>query len=159
MKNMKRLIILWILTATAVVSSFAANKVSLFVNGPVDDADKFVIESRVSKALSGSGLTILERTQEFQSMLTQEQSYQLSGEVAPSEIGALGERWGATYSIGIYVVESRGTMVATAKLINVKTGRVLCTVSNHKACRTMDDVIVFAATLGVNLKREIRKYI
>lgn len=156
---MKRLIILWLFSAVAVVLSFAATKVSLFVNGTVDDADKFVIESRVSKALSESGLTILERTQEFQSMLSQEQSYQLSGEVSPKEIVALGERWGATYSIGIYVVESRGTMVATAKLINVKTGRVLCTVSNHKACRTMDDVIVFAATLGVNLKREIKKYI
>lgn len=141
------------------ISAFGATKISIFVNGPISESDKFVIESRVSKALSDGHFTILERTQQFQSMLTQEQSYQLSGEVAPGEITALGERWGATYSIGIYVVESRGTMVATAKLINVKTGRVLCTVSNHKACQTMEDVIVFAATLGVNLKREINKYI
>lgn len=156
---MKKLILLWFFAAFACISSFAATKVSIFVNGPVDESDKFVIESRVSKALSGSRFTILERTQEFQSMLTEEQSYQLSGEVAPREIGALGERWGAIYCIGIYVIESRGTMVATAKLINVKTGRVLCTVTNHKSCRTMDEVIVFAATLGVNLKREIQKYI
>lgn len=156
---MKKLILLWIFAALGCISSFAATKVSIFVNGPVSEADKFVIESRVSKALSNSRLTILERTQQFQEVLTQEQSYQLSGEVAPNEICALGERWGATYSIGIYVVESRGTMVATAKLISVKTGHVLCTVSNHKVCQTMDDVIVFAATLGVNLKREIARYI
>lgn len=157
--NMKKLLIIWIFAAFASISACAATKISIFVNGPIDEADKFVIESRVSAALSDSRFSILERTQEFQDMLTQEQSYQLSGEVAPREICALGQRWGATYAIGIYVVESRGSMVATAKLINVKTGRELCTISNHRTCSTMDDVIVFAATLGVNIRREIQKYI
>lgn len=136
-----------------------ASKIAIFVDGLIDESDKFVIESRVGTELSGSGLTILERTQNFLDLVTKEQSYQLSGEVSPREVCQLGERWGATVVIAIYVVESRGSMVATAKIINIKTGRVLGTISNHRSCRTMDDVIVFAATLGVNLKREIKKYI
>lgn len=137
--------------------AIGATKIAIFVDGTIDESDKFVIESRVGTALNGTGLTVLERTQNFLDMVTKEQAYQLSGEVSPKEVCQLGERWGATTVIAIYIVESRGTMVATAKIINVKTGRVLGTISNHRSCRTMDDVIVFASTLGVNLKRELKK--
>lgn len=90
-------------------------------------------------------------------MLTREQAYQLSGEVAPQEICKLGERWGATYVIGIYVTENRGTMVATATIMNVTTGKKLATITNHKVVKSFDDITVFAQTLGVNIKREITK--
>lgn len=137
----------------------ASSKIAVFVDGPIDESDKFIIESRVCNALSGSGFTILERTQSFLNMVTKEQSYQLSGEVSPREICQLGERWGASTVVAIYLIESRGTMVATAKIINVTNGRIFATVSNHRTCNTIDDVIVFGATLGTNLKREIKKYI
>lgn len=149
-----------ILACTLLASEVtAAAKVAIYVDGPIDESDRFVIESRVGTALRDSGLTILERTQNFLNMVTQEQSYQLSGEVSPKEICKLGERWGARAVISIYVVETRGTMVATVKIINITTGRVLSTISNHKACNTIDDLIVFASTLGTNIKREIQKHI
>ncbi len=158
MKKILFLFLMGIICTLFVNNAIAANKVAIFVEGPIDEAESFIMESRVGAALNGSGVTVLERTQNFLDIITKEQSYQLSGEVSPREVCQLGERWGATAVIAIYVVESRGTMVATAKIINVKTGRILGTISNHRVCRTMDDFIVFAATLGVNIKREIKKY-
>lgn len=154
---MKKLFFLCLSILVGSLCANAATKVAILVDGPIDEADKFIIESRVGNALKTSKFIILERTQEFRSLLTQEEAYQLSGDVPPSEICKLGERWGATYVIGIYVVETRNTMVATAKIMNVRTGRTLTTVSNHRIINNASDLIVFGATLGVNIKREADK--
>lgn len=90
-------------------------------------------------------------------MLTTEQAYQLSGEVAPSEICKFGSRCGAKYVIGVFVTENRGKMVAQAAIINVTTGKSVTKVTNHRAIKSFDDLNVFAQTLAENINREVNK--
>lgn len=153
---MKKLVLLLLVVLTTVVAQ-AASKVAIYVDGPISEGDKFIIESRVSDALKNNGLIIFERSEEFKSFLTKEHSYQLSGEVAQNQICQLAKKGGANYVIGIRVVETRGTMFATAAIMNVTTGKDVSKISNHKEIKNVDDLIVFAATLGANISREARR--
>lgn len=140
------------------IAASAATKVAIMVDGTIDESDKSIIYSRIATVLNANKkLDVLERESEFMDMLTKEQAYQLSGEVAPSEICKLGLRWGANYIIGVYITENRGNMVAQAAIINTKTGKSLIKISNHRSIKSFEDLTVFAQTLGVNINREVNK--
>ena len=99
-----------VLMLMVAVSASAATKTAVIVNGTVDESDISIIEAGVVSVLNeNKKLDILERSDEFMDMLTKEQAYQLSGEVAPKEICKFAARWGAKYVVGIYVTENRGT--------------------------------------------------
>lgn len=156
---MNRFIVLFFLLLASLMT-FASEKVALFVDGQIDDDELFLIESKVAEQLSSkTNLVLLQRTSDYLNAGDQERAYQLSGEVNPNQVCALGERWGAKYVISVCVREVRGTMTISGSVYNIATGAEVARISNHKKIKDYDGLVVLSSIFGSNLCSVIRNKI
>lgn len=111
-----------------------SKKVAVYVEGQISDSDKSIINSAVLSRLSGNKNYVpFERNESFINALTQEQDYQLSGEVPEKEIRQVGERLGVDFVIAVNVIINQDNMChMAAKLINLETGAIIKTVNTNR---------------------------
>ena len=135
MKHFIFVIICLVTFCASTQTAFAApKKVAVYVTGQMDQTAKTAISSSVLSRLSDNKDFIpFERDNAFLEAITDEQDFQLSGEVSVKEIRAVGEKLGVDYLIVVNgVVPSDGKVHMTAKLINLTTGEVKKSVSAQR---------------------------
>lgn len=116
-------------------SAFAqTKKVAVYVEGRMSNDDKSIVSSAVLARMSGNkDYAPYERNESFIDALTEEQDFQLSGEVPEKEIRKVGGRLGVDYVVAIHVVfKNDDTCHMAAKLINLETGAIVKTVNVHR---------------------------
>lgn len=111
-----------------------SKKVAVYVEGQISDSDKSIINSAVLSRLSGNKNYVpFERNESFINALTQEQDYQLSGEVPEKEIRQVGERLGVDFVIAVNVIINQDNIChMAAKLINLETGAIIKTANTNR---------------------------
>ena len=135
---MKKISVLILLVFSCVMfaeSTYAqTKKVAVYVEGKISNDNKSIVSDAVLSRMSGTKeYAPFERNEAFIDALTKEQDYQLSGEVPEKEIREVGERLGVDYVVVVNVVFKRDdTCHMTARLINLESGAILKTVSQHR---------------------------
>ena len=135
---MKKISVLILLVFSCVMfaeSTYAqTKKVAVYVEGKIDSEDKSIVSDAVLSRMSGNKeYAPFERNNAFIDALTHEQDYQLSGEVPEKEIRKVGERFGVDYVVAVNVVIKNDEIChMTARLINLESGAILKTVSQHR---------------------------
>lgn len=132
MKRITFLILTSLLSMFFAINSTAApKKVAIYVEGQIEEADKSIISAGVLSRMSGNkDYTPFERNDAFIKALTDEQDFQLSGEVPEKEIREVGERLGVDYVIVVNaIISSDEQCHMTARLINLTSGEILKSVT------------------------------
>ncbi len=125
---MKKVLLLALLAfgVTTFVQAQNKEKVAVYVLGTVGDNYKKIISSKAVSRISRSNeYAAVERTNAFVDALTQEQDYQLSGEVRDDQIAALGKRFGARYVAVFEASEADDLGFVSARMIDVESGLVI----------------------------------
>ncbi len=120
----------------------ATKKVAVYVEGGISQSDKSIVCNSVMARISRmNGYQAFERSQAFINALDRENDYQTSGEVAESEIRAVGERMGVDFVIVVNcIISSDGKCHMAARLIKLVTGEIVKSV-NIKREYTGTDVL------------------
>lgn len=125
---MKKVLLLALLAfgVTTFVQAQNKQKVAVYVLGTVGDNYKKIISSKaVSRISRSADYAAVERTDAFIDALTEEQDYQLSGEVRDDQIAALGKRFGARYVAVFEASEADELGFVSARMIDVESGLVI----------------------------------
>lgn len=135
MKKISFLILLVFSCVMFAESAYAqTKKVAVYVEGRISSDNKSIVSDAVLSRMSGNkDYAPFERNGAFIEALTEEQDYQLSGEVPEREIRKVGERLGVDYVVAVNVViKSDNICYMTARLVNLESGAILKTVSQHR---------------------------
>lgn len=128
-------------------------KVAVYVEGEIGNDDKSVVSTAVLARMSGNkAYAPFERNEAFIAALTAEQDYQLSGEVPEKEIRKVSERLGVDYVVAVTVtIGQDGVCYMAAKLLNLETGAIVKTVSQHRKYTDSSILIALANNVAYRL--------
>ncbi|MDR1973531.1 MAG: hypothetical protein LBQ31_02535 [Bacteroidales bacterium] len=106
--------------------AFGQKKVAVYVAGGEEDGlSGFVGAYMVDAIVKSSDFLAVERTSDFISELTKEQSYQQSGAVNDDQISRLGQQFGVQYVCVVKIGAMGVNQYLSARLIDVETGTVI----------------------------------
>lgn len=129
----------YFLTVLAIVlltssKSFAAEKVSVFVEGNLSALQEQIVNNAFMYRLSScKDYTVFERNETVLKAITREHDYQVSGDVPDSQIRKIAGKYGVDYVIVVTVTIDDNAIYMSARLINVESGKVEKTVAQDRA--------------------------
>ncbi len=130
------------LCATGSVQAQEKQKVAVCVIGDISDTYKKIVGAKaVSRISQSKDYAAVERTSEFLSKLTQEEDFQLSGEVKESQIVKLGAKYGARY-VAVFEVSEAGddTYFISARLLNVESALIVKSADSSRKINSVEDL-------------------
>jgi TolB-like protein len=139
---MKHLLIL-LLAALCAAPAYGQSKkkVAVYVTGDADAGTKKVIGAKLVSAITkDSEYAAVERTADFLSELSKEQSYQRSGAVDDNQIVKVGQQFGVNFVCIADLSNVYGSLFVSARLINVQTGMITATAERDKEINGMADL-------------------
>jgi len=139
---MKKVLLLALLSfgVTTFVQAQSKERVAVYVLGTISDNCKKIISSKAVSRISRSNeYAAVERTDAFIDALTEEQDYQLSGEVRDDQIAALGRRFGARYVAVLEATEADDMGFISARMIDVESGLVVKSADTSRRIKSAED--------------------
>lgn len=119
MKTKFSFLLLFILSACSI---YAQKNVAVYISSDIAGNYKSLAESNIMEAITRDpDLYVIERNNQFLSVIQKEIDYQLSGNVNPNQISAIGEQFGAQYIVVVHV----GAGIISGKIINVESALVV----------------------------------
>ncbi len=95
----------------------------------------------VSRITTSSEFMAIERTADFLSVLTQEQDYQISGNVSNEQIVKLGKQFGVKYVAAVDAAEMFGSVFIAVRMIDVESGVVVASSELDCNINSMDTLV------------------
>jgi TolB-like protein len=127
-------------------------KVAVYVTGGKTDADNKVMGQKLVSAITKSpDFAAIERTADFLSQLSKEQSYQRSGSVDDDQIAKLGKQAGVKYVCVAEMTPVAGGDFVTARLIDVQTALVASTADGSEQINSLPTLIRVSDALSAEL--------
>lgn len=114
--------------------------IAVYVTGDINSSYVKIISSKAMSRISRSDDYIaVERTNDFLAALTDEQDYQLSGEVRDDQIAALGARFGAKYVAVLDASQIDNIGYISGRLIHVETAVVVKSADSNREVKSAED--------------------
>lgn len=154
---MKKLLLLLVLMLVASApDSFAQGvkkKVAVYMTGSdVKDSYKKVIGAKLVSAITKTDdYAAVERTADFLAALSEETTFQISGEVRDSQIAQLGQKFGVKFVVVADISELFDEFFITARMINVETGLVEKSFDLNGQAETLDQLMELSNDLARGL--------
>jgi hypothetical protein len=142
-----------ILLLTLVYASvvFGQQKVAVWVEGKNTEINTVLADQLVSVITSSGKHVAIERSSDFLRGLKNEMDYAQSGNVADSQIAAIGKQLGANLICVAKVSLVANTNYVSARLINVETAQVIATANIHDDFKTIDAIIKSCEKLAMTM--------
>ncbi|GHV69216.1 hypothetical protein FACS1894199_17580 [Bacteroidia bacterium] len=130
----------------------AKQRVAVYVTGGKTDADNKVMGQKLVGAIAKSqNFAAIERTADFLSQLSKEQSYQRSGSVDDDQIAKLGKQAGVKYVCVAEMTPVEGGDFITARLIDVQTALVAAAADGSEQITDLQTLIRVSDALSADL--------
>lgn len=124
-------------------------KVAIYTTGDVDAGYKKVIGSKVTSIITQSDeYAAVERTADFLNALSQEQDYQTSGAVSDNQIVKIGQQLGVQYVVVLDISELFGSLVISARMINVCTGLIKESTEIGREVDSLEGVMIISTLVA-----------
>ena len=122
--------------------STSPKRVAIYVMGNVSESIQKVVSSKAASRISRSdNYAAVERTDDFLQAMSQEQDYQVSGEVRDDHIVKFGVRFGVRYVAVFDVNQIEDEGFITARLVDVESGHVAKSVDSNRKVKSINDWI------------------